>query len=254
MEFRQEIHQLLDGSPSTDVTTPPVRIPIDASVGAVTAKGDASVTTGYGAATVVDDGSMGTDDRAALESALTGITALTTTATVTPRNVWRDVQASGAEQLGDTVAPVVEQLGNQLGNLNVVFPEQAVGVGGRWRTTSSLTVSGIDVVQTYDYTVRTLDANVVTVDVDYVQTAPRQRVSLPGVPKSARVDLVRYRVTGSGSMTVDLTSVLPTDSTVHASGVQIFRFRASGDEGVLTQKIVSDTSLTTGDASESIAA
>jgi hypothetical protein len=246
IEFRQEIHQLLDGTPSTDVTTPPVRIPIDVSVDAVAAQGDASVTTGYGAATVVDDGSWGTDSRAALETALAGITALTTTATVTPRNVWRDPQVAGTDQLDDSVAPIIEQLGDQMGNLIVVFPQQAVGVGGRWRTMSSLTVSGIDVVQTYDYTVRTLDGSIVTVDVDYVQTAPRQRVTLPGVPKTARVDLTRYRVTGSGSITLDLTSVLPTDSTIHASGVQTFRIHASGDEGTLTQRIVSDVALTPG--------
>jgi hypothetical protein len=246
MEFRQEIYQVLDGSPGADVTTPPIRVPIDASVDAVSAKGDASVSTGYGEATVVDDGSSGTDGRAALESSLTGITALTTTATVTPRNMWRDPHVSGTEQLDDNVAPIVEQLGNQLGNFNVVFPQEAVGVGARWRTTSSLTVAGFDVVQTYDYTVRTLDVHTVTVHVDYVQTAPRQRVSLPGVPKSARVDLTRYRVTGSGSITLDLASVLPTDATMHASGVQNFRIRASGDEGTLTQKLVFDVAFTPG--------
>jgi hypothetical protein len=246
MEFRQEIHQLLDGSPGTDVTTPPIRIPVDASVTAVSAKGDASVSTGYGEATVVDDGSVGADGRAALQSALTGITALTSDATVTPRNLWRDLQVSGAEQLDDNVAPIADQLGNQLGYFNVVFPLEPVGVGARWRAMSTLTVSGIDVVQTYDYTVRLREASMVTVDVDYVQTAPRQRVSLPGVPKTARVDLTRHRVNGSGTITIDLASVLPSDGTMHTSGTQHFRIRASGDEGTLTQRLVFDVSFTPG--------
>ena len=246
VEFREELHQVLDGSPGTDVNTPPIRIPIDASVDAVSTKGDASVSTSYGDPTVVDDGSLDAESRASLESTLTTLDGVTTTATVTPRNAWRDPQVSGTEQLDTTTAQLTEQLGSQLGYFTVVFPQEAVGVGGRWRTTTSLTVAGIDVAQTYDYTLRARQANAVTIDVEYVQTAPRQRVSLPGVPKTARVDLTRYRVTGSGTVTIDLASVLPTDGTIHASGQQVFRVRSSGDEGTLTQKLAFDVAFTPG--------
>ena len=244
VEFREELHQFLDGSPGTDVNTPPIRIPIDASVDAVSAKGDASVSTMYGDPTVVDDGSSDAESRASLESTLTTLDGVTTTATVTPRNARRDPQVSGTEQLDSTTAQLAEQLGSQLGYFSVLFPQEAVGVGGRWRTTTSLTAAGIDVVQTYDCTLRARQANVVTIDVEYVQTAPRQRVSLPGVPKTARVDLTRYRVTGRGTVTLDLASVLPADGTIHASGVQVFRVRAPGDEATLTQKLAFDVALT----------
>ncbi len=246
MEFREELHQIIDGSPRNDSNTPPIRIPIDASVEAVSAKGDASVSTNYGDPTVVDDGSLDANYRALMESALTALDGVTTTATVTPRNEWRDPQVSGTEQLDSTSAQLTEQLGSQLGYFTVVFPPEAVGVGGRWRTTTSLTAAGIDVVQTYDYTLRARQVNAVTIDVEYVQTAPRQRVSLPGVPKTARVDLTRYRVTGRGTVTIDLASVLPTDGTIHASGQQVFRVRTSGDEGTITQKLAFDVAFTQG--------
>lgn len=244
MELPESLRQVVDGQVAGSVSTPPIRLPIDAQVSGVSKDGVARVESSYGEVVVVDDGTVRPDAQAQLKAALAPISDIVTTAEVTPRNQWRDAHVSGTEALGSAAAPLVEQLTGQLGGLSVPFPARAVGIGARWRTTTSLRAEGIRVKQTYDFTLEAHDGTDVTLDVDFVQTAPSQHANLPGVPKRARVDVTRYRVTGSGTVTLDLSHVLPAGGSTHASGVQVFRVREGGKAQTLTQHVAIDVSYT----------
>ena len=104
-------------------------------------------------------------------------------------------------------------------------------------------MSGIDVRQTYEYTLREREADRVVLDVEYTQTAPRQRAELPGVPKGTKVEITKFRVSGTGSTTVGLSELMPIESRMHAAGVQVFSVRAEGEQGTLTQKLTVDVTV-----------
>src|SRR5262249_56997773 len=81
--------------------------------------------------------------------------------------------------LDQSVSNLVTQLGDQLFSLSIPFPTEAVGVGGRWRATSELTLNGVKARQVYEYTLRKRAGGKLVIGVTGTQTAGRQTVEPP---------------------------------------------------------------------------
>jgi hypothetical protein len=237
LQLTESLDQSVGGRPTNSVSVPPIRFGLHTNVGSVSGNGSAPIDYTYSDVTVVDDGSVTAAQRTQLETALAPLTSLTGSGTLTARNQILDSKVTGTEALDPSLAQITDQFSDQVGEVAVPFPREAVGVGARWRGESSLRVSGISTEQTYDYTLRSRDGNVVVFDFAYTQTAPRQRVKLPGVPSNAKVQILRYRVVGRGSMTVDLTQPTPTMGTTRAAGTQACSISAPGEHETLTQKV-----------------
>jgi hypothetical protein len=238
--YSQTFGQTIDGKPGATASLPPFRFTLSTTVESIGADGNADVTSTYGDVQVVDDGSVSDATREQLETALQPLTKISGRSTVTPRNEYLDSSVSGTEALPAEVAQIVDELGQQSSSLAVPFPVEAVGVGARWRVTTALETSGIRARQQYEYTLRARDGNDVTLDMKFVQTAPHQRAELPGAPANAKVQVTKWRVTGSGTSTLDLATPFPVEAQTHAAGTQEFSVRYSGESGTLSQKVAVD--------------
>ena len=238
IQFTESIEQSLDGVSLNSVAPPPMRIGLSVTVGPVAPNGDGRISYGYTGATVVDDGTLSSAQIDQYNTAIAPLTSLRGTGTVTARNEFVDGAISGTEALDPALSQVVSQLSDQVGSFSTPFPRQAIGIGARWRATSSIEASGMSVRQTYDFTLRERDETRVVVDVKFAQTAPRQRAEFPGMPAGAKVVLTKWKVTGTGSSTIDLTQpYVPVASEAHATGSQTFDVHAQGEQGTLVQKL-----------------
>ena len=243
MEFSQSIKQSVDGTPTNAVDLPPTLFVLHATAGSVAPNGDAQISYSYSDIEVVDDGSLGTAERAQLEAAYAPLESVTGTGRLTPRNQVFDSTLAGTEGFDPAVAQAMSQVSDQVGSISVPFPAEAVGIGARWRGVSSARVGGIDVRQTYEYTLREREADRVVLDVEYTQTAPRQRAELPNVPSGTKVQITKFKISGTGSTTVGLSELMPIESRMHAAGVQVFSIRPTGERGTLTQKLTVDVTV-----------
>lgn len=144
------------------------------------------------------------------------------------------------EDLDPTVEMLVDQLSQQVSNLSTPYPREALGVGARWTVTTSLTVFGIDTQIVYEYELRELDGDRLVIDAAYEQTAEPQKVDLPGVPSGTDVRISSFAINGSGTITADLTSLVPITSMISASGDQVFTIEDRGEEQELSQTVTLD--------------
>jgi hypothetical protein len=244
MQLTESIRQSSGGTTITSVDTPPVTVDMQVTAGTPTATGTTPISYRYSNTAVVNDGSLSAAQLAQYQSALAPLNSLTGTAKLTPLNQLLDSKVAGTEQLEPAVAQLESQLADQLGSLSAPFPRQAVGIGARWRVTSSLHVSGIDARQVAEYTLRAHDGNQVGVDVTLTQTAPPQSAELPGVPKGTKVRITKWNVSGTGNATMSLDRPgLPLTSMAHASGTQTFAVSAQGQKETLNQKISTDVKV-----------
>lgn len=113
-------------------------------------------------------------------------------------------------------------------------------MGARWTVTTSLTVFGIDTQIVYEYELRELDGDRLVIDAAYEQTAEPQKVDLPGVPSGTDVRISSFAINGSGTITADLTSLVPITSMISASGDQVFTIEDRGEEQELSQTVTLD--------------
>ncbi len=242
VELTESIKQSIGGQ-NNSADVPPIHLGMQTTIGSVAPNGNAQVSYRYSDVGLVDDGTLTAAQRDQIQTALAPLDKVTGTATITSRNEYLDSQIAGTEGLDPSVAQLTNQLAGQLGQLAVPFPREAVGVGARWRAASSGRLSGIDARQAYQYTVRDRRANEIDLDIEYTQTAPRQRAELPGAPAGTDVRITKYRASGRGSTTLNLSEPLPLASEVHATSQQEFRIKAQGQSGALKQSVVIDLKL-----------
>ena len=93
MEFSQSIKQSFDGTPTNAVDLPPTNFVLHATADSVAPNGDAQISYSYSDIEVVDDGSLGTAERAQLEAAYAPLASVTGTGRLTARNQVFDYHA-----------------------------------------------------------------------------------------------------------------------------------------------------------------
>lgn len=92
--------------------------------------------------------------------------------------------------------------------LFVALPEEAVGVGGSWSSTTHFELSGIPIEQRATYTLQSKDGDTLVLGVEFEQSAtgPTQ------TPASVELEDTQFGAQGSGTLSVRLDSPFPIDA------------------------------------------
>jgi hypothetical protein len=94
--------------------------------------------------------------------------------------------------------------------LSAPMPEEAVGIGAKWETTTALNANGIAMSQVATNTLVSLNANKATLDIKLVQTAKPQKITTNGIT----ADLQSYAANGGGRTNLDLSAMMPTNAAM----------------------------------------
>lgn len=230
------MQQTIEQSGATQLEIGPIdiRLLTTTTVGEPTSADAFPVTFSYSDAEVLDS-SIGSDaELAAVQDSLESLEDLSGSYMMTTSGAILDSQFDVPDSIDPAAGALLEQLSNQADQLVVPFPAEAVGVGARWRAVTSVEVAGIELRQKYTYTLRSRDGTRLEFDIRFVQTAPRGKADLPGVPSNVDVTITKFKTRGSGAMTIDLTTPFPISSSLDALGEQRF----TADDGVDTATII----------------
>ncbi len=99
--------------------------------------------------------------------------------------------------------------------LFVVFPEDTVGVGARWSSTSHFELSGIPIEQRATYTLQSRDGDALTLAVAFEQSATGPAEA----PSSVALEGTQFGARGSGILTVRLDSPFPVGAKAQSRSV-----------------------------------
>lgn len=138
---------------------------------------------------------------------------------------WR-AQSTGAISTLKLMAPngsqergrqAVEQSLLAMASMNVVLPDEPVGVGGSWTVRNRVTGTS-NMLRTATYTVTRLEGDAVDLDVHVEQRPTQQSLqidnSVAGDLDGQTLDVESTSTTSQGSITLDLKHPLPTSGQV----------------------------------------
>jgi hypothetical protein len=141
------------------------------------------------------------------------------------------------EELDPGVRATLERTRGELDALALPLPADPVGVGARWRATTTSRIGGFPLRQETTYELTGLEDGAVQYTAEVRQFAEDQDVALDGLPEGTTARLVSSRVEGSASGTMDLASVAATARSSLA-GTQVIDLQRSGEpDRRLTQRI-----------------
>lgn len=96
--------------------------------------------------------------------------------------------------------------------LSSPVPEEAVGVGAKWRVDSLTDNMGVKINQSMTYTVKSMKGSIVTLDVAVTQSAASAEAELPGLGPGTSATIESMTSQGTGTLILDMSRVLPNQS------------------------------------------
>lgn len=119
-----------------------------------------------------------------------------------------DVLSAGEGQNAEMVSQMMQKMQQSL----TPFPLDAVGVGAKWRSTTTLNMAGLAMVVEQTYTLTERSPTHVHVDVVTAMRNDGARMEIPGMPPDATVEFRKFDGTGGGAMDIDLAGIVNTGS------------------------------------------
>jgi hypothetical protein len=149
-----------------------------------------------------------------------------------------DLRLSSPEGIDDRIDGQLRDLEAGLGLLSDPLPDEAVGLGARWkvswhRVENALTqpgTGGVRLHQSTIYTIEAMDGHRITLRIELSQSAEPQEVEPPEL-RNLVVKLVHLESSGQGRMVLDLGAILPIEAHTELSTEQLITVdQGLGDE------------------------
>lgn len=214
MTMNMDATASLAGQPMPKVKIPASVIKMDVLVTQVEANGDIHTKFSYTDADVVADPSVSPQMVNAMRSALKKMVGFSGSSISDNRGQIKSGSFVLPEGSDPLTKQLLEQLSNSLDQFSSPVPQEAVGIGAKWRVSSSLKPGGINLTQRAIYELVSLKDNVATFNISIEQQASAQQLPLPGAPSGVTVAMKSLTSQGQGQMTVPLDSVVPTQTAL----------------------------------------
>lgn len=111
------------------------------------------------------------------------------------------------------VKPQMQQLAQNMGQIAVPLPPDAIGVGARWTATTDLDQSGMKLRQSAEYVLRALEGEHATIDATITQTLLEPEIQVPGM-FGTTAHVGDFRSSGTSKLELDLDHLAPTNVTM----------------------------------------
>ncbi len=207
--MKMDMTTMLGGQELPSTKLPAQKFTIETTVRDIAENGDATIDFKYVDAGLVDDPNNPSPVAAMMLKSLKPLIGTTGTIVVTNRGFTKSNEVSVPEKADPSVKATLESMKDSLNRISSPYPEEAIGIGGKWKVSQEMTVSGMTLVQESTHEVEQMDDDGFTMKVDLTQTAAAQEIKAPNLPAGAKLSLESLATNGGGHSTVDLSSILP---------------------------------------------
>jgi hypothetical protein len=215
---------------------PVIEMALDLVVTDVAPSGDIRYEFKLVEPTVVDDGSTPPQMVEAIRGAMAGMAGMSGSAVVTNRGFTKEADIQAPPGMNPQLSQFLDSFKQSVRQMSAPVPEEAVGVGAKWETTTTLTQNGMTLTQVATSELVSFENNVMSLKITMAQSAPKQKITSNGMT----VDLVHYKGNGTGETTLDLAAVVPSSARVDLTSDM--EMKAGGQ----TTKMVLDVAMTMG--------
>jgi hypothetical protein len=210
VDMTMSISMDMGGMSLPSMLMPTMRMGADMAVTDVSAAGDASYKMTFTDLNWVNGAGVDPNILGALQAATPDLTALSGSATVSPRGITRNATLDVSKVTNPQLAEMMGSMSAAFQQMALPFPEEPVGVGARWTVRLAISTGAMQTFQKVDIELAALDTTSCTLKLVTDQTAPPQSVSAPGLPAGVEASLESLTGSGTGTMLIHFDSLVPT--------------------------------------------
>lgn len=209
MTMRMAMDMELAGSKIPRISSPPMQMMMALSVKEITPEGDIRSDFSLDKIEVLDDKNSPPEMVTQMRALLGTMQKLSGTSTVTPRGIVKAADFTLPPDLNPMLRQSMDGMRQQVHQLSVPFPEEALGVGAKWTVTQNLEQNGMKLQQVVAWELKERSGTVVKLASTVTQTAEPQEMKPPGMQPGAKAMLESLSSSGQGSTEVDLAKLAP---------------------------------------------
>src|SRR5579863_8500375 len=220
LDMTMNVSMDMAGMSLPSMLMPTMRMGADLTVTDVSAVGDASYKMTFTELKWVNTEGVDPTILGALQAATPDLTALSGSATISPRGVSRNVTFDTSKVANPQLAQMMGSMASTVQQMAVPFPEEPVGVGARWTVRMAVATGAMQTLQKVEIELTALDATSCALKLATDQSAPPQHVAAPGLPPGVDASLESLTGSGTGTMLIHFDSLVPTsDATTKTATV-----------------------------------
>lgn len=214
MTMNMDVATSLSGETMPKVKLPTSVMTMEVSVTQVDANGDIHTKFAYTDADIVADASLPPEMINSMRSSIKKMVGLSGTFISDNRGQIKSSNFVLPEGSDPITKQLLEQVSNSFGQFASPVPQEAVGIGAKWRVSHALKFNGINLNQNAIYELVSLKDNIASLNITMEQQANAQEITLPGLPSNTNVSLKSLKSQGQGQITLPLDAVMPSSSMI----------------------------------------
>ncbi|HEY9688607.1 MAG TPA: hypothetical protein V6D46_01335 [Coleofasciculaceae cyanobacterium] len=212
--IKSKMRLMLPQQPAIETPTPEMRLTTAVQVDRVEPNGDVAYTLSYPKIEMIAPAGTPASVQAAMNQSAREMQGMRIRLQGNDRGGISAVNFDFDKPPSAVLQAALAQMTDSIRNSNIEFPAEPIGLGGRWRATTSIEANGLRINQRAIYQVTELTPDRVVLSVTVEQTAPSQKLMIPGVPVAQAPNLRSYAATGSGQLRMDFNRSIPTQSNL----------------------------------------
>lgn len=203
----------MDMGMGAPVTLPKTTLPMDIAIKSIAENGDVVYEMTYGDPVIADEpgGTPGLAET--FKTALAGIAGTTGTTTVSAQGVHKTTNIKYPANATPQLRQALDQVKESMAAVSTPLPSEPIGIGAKWEAKQQVKSQGMTISQTSSYELVSAEASQIVIKSAIEQSAANQKL-----PTSAmgglKADLVKMTGTMTGSMTWDMSRVMPNTGTL----------------------------------------
>ena len=233
--LRQEQRIDIDAGGATQSTATASEQEVTYAVDSVS-DGEIVAKTTYGSGRVLDDPPVDAQTRQVLEQVFASFQGTQGSTTFDEQGRIIEIQVPDIEvedpQLQLVLDSLLSGLEGQGTQLAVPFPEEAVGIGGRWRVSASFELAGLPFEMVTEVTLTGVGEGTVDGEMTQTLTIPPGEVTIQGIA----AEVVSSDFTGGGTVHWDLASPVVT-TTQEINGTLVLRLQGQEVSQTMLQRL-----------------
>lgn len=214
MTMDMDMEMTVEGEGSRGIDMPPVEIEFQVEVEKVDSNGDIHANFSCSRTDVVAEADTPPRLVQKLQEEIEKMVGFRTSFVMDSQGRAKDINLIVPDGMDPNLRQMFEQTMNSLGEISAPMPEEAVGVGAKWRVAGSPILNGIQMNQTVTYEIASIEGDRIILDTTLEQDAEPQKMTLPGLPPNATVNLESLDGSGRGQVTMDLNKIVPIAGNV----------------------------------------
>lgn len=237
MKMSQSIS--MAGAPANPAAIPDQQFVIGVEVKSVAANGDIEFGFVYSDIKVVTADGKPTPVSSAIEQSLKPMVGTGGTAVIDSRGVTKASEYKTPEGLQPAIQAAIDGMKDSLKNLASPVPEEAVGVGAKWKVVQKLNANGLELTQIAVTELTELSSKGFSVKVDLTQEANPQEVKNGMLPPGATMKLESLDTNGEGKSDFEFANFFPKKTATKVNSKANMNFSIAGQN----QKLSTDTKV-----------